>query len=69
MRKYKLDVDRRLKTAFVWSETDTAECFIIIASYHNVSGVKKSGKGVYGILSNGKPIGVACHIDKVVETW
>lgn len=62
-----LDVDRRVRKVFVILMCN--EVSWIVSAYIEATGVIKLERGKYGILSNGKPIGVAVHIDELKETW
>ena len=62
-----LDVDRRVKKVFVILKHNGVSW--VVAAYYDTTGVIKRKRGEYVILSNGKTIGVAVHIDELKETW
>ena len=62
-----LDVDRRVRKVFVILKHKGVSW--IVTSYYDTTGVIKRRRGEYVILSNGKPIGAAVHIDELKETW
>lgn len=62
-----LDIDRRVGKVFVILKHNGVSW--IVSAYFDTTGVIELGRGKYGILSNGKPIGVAVHIDELKETW
>lgn len=61
-----LDVDRRVRKVFVILKHKGVSW--IVTAYFDTTGVIELGRGKYGILSNGKPIGAAVNIDELKET-
>ena len=62
-----LDVDRRVRKVFLILKHKGVSW--IVTAYADATGVLELERGKYVILSNGKPIGVAVHIDELKETW